>query len=252
MGHESTPPARASYLPGFLASWNWRLRTLALVLISYVVLTYGLIPLGWRRYASAHPAMELLPQVTHTKDGIPGDPVNMALVGTTDQIIQALLAAGWHPADAITLRSSLKISEASVLHRPYEDAPVSNLYLWGRRQDLAYEQPVGHDPRQRHHMRLWCCEGVEEKGQPLWIGAATMDRSVGFSHTTGQVTHHIDAAVDAERDKLVADLERTGRIASVDWLPDFHSQRRGRNGGGDPYYTDGFLPIVEIAGPKPD
>ena len=47
---------------------------------------------------------------------------------------------------------------------------------------------------------------------PLWIGAATFDRSVGFSHRTGQVTHHIAPDIDRERDTLMADLYRSGRL----------------------------------------
>ena len=54
-----------------------------------------------------HPALEGLPKVTRNADGIPGDPLNVGLVGSKDELIAAMLAAGWHPADPITLRSSL-------------------------------------------------------------------------------------------------------------------------------------------------
>ena len=65
-----------------------------------------------------------------------------------------MLAAKWYPADRLTWRSCLRIADASVLRRAYADAPVSNLYLFGE-EDLAFEQPVGRDPRQRHHVRFW-------------------------------------------------------------------------------------------------
>src|SRR5262249_4774795 len=42
------------------------------------------------------------------------------------------------------------MAEAAVLKRKYEDAPVSNLYLFGRKEDLAFEQPVGDNPRVSH------------------------------------------------------------------------------------------------------
>ena len=93
-------------------------------------------------------------------------------------------------------------------------------------------------------MRYWRSDQVDENGRPLWAGAATFDISVGFSHTTGQITHHIDGDVDAERDHLLADLQHTGRVAQVDWIAGFHTTLQGRNGGGDRWHTDGRLPLV--------
>ncbi len=134
-----------------------------------------------------------------------------------------------------------------MLRRPDVNAPVSNLYVWGQKQTLAFEQPVGHSPRQRHHVRFWRSEWLDWNGRPLWVGAATFDTSVGFSHTTGQITHHISPNVDADRDKLLEDLRRVGAIAELAWLNDFQQKLQGRNGGGDPYHTDGRLPVVILA-----
>ena len=102
-----------------------------------------------------HPGLEGVPRVTVTKRGIPGDPLNVAFVGSLEDLHLDMLEAGWFPADPITLKSSLKIVAGTVFHRSYVDAPVSNLMVWGRRQDLAFEQPVGKDPRRRHHVRFW-------------------------------------------------------------------------------------------------
>src|SRR6185369_11715834 len=102
-----------------------------------------------------------------------------------------MLAAGWHAADPLGLRSDLEIAADTVLARPYEDAPVSNLYLFGRKEDLAFEQPAGDDPRRRHHVRFWKSSKVDDQGRPAWVGSATYDQRVGLSHTTGQITHHI-------------------------------------------------------------
>ena len=66
-----------------------------------------------------------------------------------------MLAAKWNPADPLTLESSIEIAAATVMRKPYADAPVSSLYLFGRKQDLAFEKPVGNDPRRRNHVRFW-------------------------------------------------------------------------------------------------
>jgi hypothetical protein len=92
---------------------------------------------------------------------------------------------------------------------------------------------------------------VEETGRPLWIGATTYDARVGFSHTTGQITHHIAPDVDAERDKLMHDLRRGGQLSQVVWIAHFHQVLKGYNGGGDPYYTDGRLAVGVIGRPSP-
>jgi hypothetical protein len=196
-----------------------------------------------RAQTDRHPGLEGVPRVTLTKRGIPGDPLNVAFVGSLEDLHLALLEAGWFPADPITLKSSLKIVAGTVFHRSYVDAPVSNLMVWGRRQDLAFEQPVGKDPRRRHHVRFWRSDKLDQRGRPLWIGAATYDTKVGLAHTTHQITHHIDPDVDKERDKLLADVKRTSALSVVDWVDGFQAKLTGKNGGGDPYRTDGRLAV---------
>ena len=214
------------------------------VLLLYLVTAYLLVPTLWKDYARYHPALEDTPGLTYTGDGIPGDPLNVAIVATKAEAIGVMLAAQWHPADPLSLHSCLEIAAATMLDRPYADAPVSSLYLWGRKEDLAFEQEVGPDPQKRHHVRFWQSEKVDADGRPLWVGSATYDQSVGLSHTTGQITHHIAADVDAERDHLFQSLEQTHDIDSLQVITDFHKIREGRNGGGDPWHTDGNLYVA--------
>jgi hypothetical protein len=226
--------------------WKQAAICIAAVLVLYLLVAYIVLPLAWLRYTRRHPALEDAPRITHTGDGIPGDPLNIALVGSEVEVKKVMLAAGWFPADALTLKSCLEIATASVLKRSYDDAPVSNLYLFGRKQDLAFEKPVGDNPRKRHHVRFWKWDKTAPDGSPVWFGAVTYDERVGLSHTTGQVTHHVAPDIDAERDHLIRDLEQTGDLAEVYYVDDFHQQREGRNGGGDPWHTDGRLAVAVI------
>jgi hypothetical protein len=211
------------------------------VLLTYLVAAYVLLPLFWTGYARRHPGLEDVPGVTRTGDGTDGDPLNVALVGPKEQLMRAMVAARWYPADPLTLRSCLEIAEATVLERPYDVAPVSSLYLFGRKEDLAFEQPVGGDPRRRHHVRFWLAPGADASGRPVWVGSAVFDERVGFSRETGQVTHVTAADVDAERDYLFRDLETAGALASRYAVDGFHVVLAGKNGGGDPWATDGRL-----------
>jgi len=221
----------------------------ALLLVAYVIVAYVLMPAVWKRYVRRHPALEGVPGLTHTAEGIPGDPLNIALIGTEAEVGAAMRAATWSTADRLSPESDLRIAADTVLARPYPDAPVSNLYLWGRKEDLAFEQTVGSGPRRRHHVRLWKGDRTGPDGRPVWVGAATFDSGVGFSRTTGQITHHIAPDIDSERDRVVATLQAAGRLAEVIPVPDFQNPRDGANGGGDPWHTDGTLLMAVIAAP---
>jgi hypothetical protein len=217
-----------------------------LLLLLYLGVSYLLMPAYWKHYTHRHPSLEDIPGITHTGSGIPADPLNVALIGTRAEVLKIMVAAKWYPADPLTFRSCLEIAAATVLKRPYADAPVSNLYLWGRKEDLAFEQPVGSNPKQRHHVRFWQSDKVDPDGRPVWMGAAIYDRKVGFSDTTGQITHHTAGDIDNERDKLFDDLKRTGDLAEDYLVPGFHKVLTGRNGGGDPWHTDGNLYVGVI------
>jgi hypothetical protein len=215
-------------------------------LVLYVLVAYLILPIAWRHFEH-HPAMAEAPKTTVTTDGIPGDALNVALVGSQAEVVAAMHVAGWYPADRTTLRSSLHIATSVVLKHEYDTAPVSNLYVWGRPQDLAFEQPVDENARQRHHVRFWKSDELGIGGRPLWIGAATFDRSVGISHLTGKITHHIAADIDAERDHVIETLTKVGQLTEIFQVTGVGATLDGRNGGGDRYFTDGELTIGVVS-----
>ena len=221
--------------------WRHSILTALAIAVSYLVTAYLVLPLMWVGDEHRHPALDDTPGITTTSDDHPGDPINVSLIGLENDLKRIMLAAGWFVADPLGLKSDLEIAAATVLSRPYETAPVSNLFLWGRREDLAFEKPVGKDPRQRHHVRFWRSEKLDDKQRPAWMGSITFDRKVGLSHTTGQITHHIAADVDSERDSLFDALSKTGELSDVKIVNNFHKVCEGRNGGGDAWHTDGRL-----------
>lgn len=204
----------------------------------YGVAAYIAAPMIWsdiERSAREDPAA----MRTATLQGIPGDPINVGLVGSREQVLRAFAAIGWSPADPITLKTSLEIGLSVALRRPYADAPVSTLVYEGRGQDLAFEKEDGQSADRRHHLRLWLTLSSGDDGRPLWLGSASFDRDAGFSHDTGQFTHHIAPDVDAERDLVIATLESAGLLARRYDIPGSGATQTGRNGGGDPFFTDG-------------
>jgi LssY C-terminus len=215
------------------------------VAVIYFLLAYVVLPALWKHYEH-EPGLASLPMVTHTGNGIPGDPLNVGLVGSRDDILHAMDAAGWFPADPVTLRTSLEIVGSVVLDRPYHAAPVSPLYYQGKKEQLAFEKPDGRSADRRHHVRFWQVLDKGLSGRPVWLGAVTRDRGVGFSHYTGQVTHHIGPDIDAERDLLMHDLREAGMVEALFQISGIGPTLFGRNGGGDPYYTDGEIDFASL------
>ena len=226
-----------------------RWRAVMLGLAVWAVAAYLVMPRLWSHYLERAKPLPDVARVTHTSDGHPGDPVNIALEGHKEDVIRAMTQAGWYPADPVTFESSARIVADTALRRPDDQAPVSPLFLFGRQQDLAFELPVPGGPKHRHHVRFWRWD-QERDGLPVWFGAATYDERAGLSYTTGQVTHHVGPNVDAERDLIVSGLSKAGWVAGVQWIDGFHRQLEGRNGGGDLWRTDGRLAVVRLAPPR--
>jgi len=226
-----------------------RLRNLAAGAIAVLVLwglaAYVVLPMAWTHY-ERQPGLADRPMVTHTAQGIPGDPLNVGLVGGKADVLRAMHAAGWYPADPITWRTSIDIVGSVILDRPDPDAPVSPLYYDGRREDFAFEKPVGISADRRDHVRFWQVLERGAEDRPVWLGSATFDRGVGLSHDTGQVTHHIGPDVDAVRDELTADLQKAGMVEATYQVTGVGPTLNGHNGEGDPYYTDGEIWVSRL------
>jgi LssY C-terminus len=223
--------------------WGAALITAASAIVGlYFLLAYIVLPLFWRHYEHQK-GLAGLTMITRTRNGIPGDPINIGLVGSREDVLCAMNAAGWYPADPITLRSSVEIVGSVLLDRPYLHAPVSHLYYDNRRQDLAFEKPVGKSADRRNHVRFWRVLERGQEGRAVWLGAATFDRGVGFSHDDARVTHHIGPDIDAERNLLTDDLKKAHVVQTVYEVTGIGPTMNGRNGGGDPYYTDGDIKI---------
>ena len=213
-----------------------------LIVAVWAICAYGLAPLFWRHYEHQRDLAGLT-MVTYTRTGIPGDPINVGLVGAKEDVLCAMNAAGWYPADPVTFRSSLEIVGSVLLDRPYRDAPVSPLMFQNKREDLAFEKPVGKSADRRRHVRFWEALDRGEEGRAVWLGAVTFDRGVGISHDDGRITHHIAPDIDSERDLLTDDLKAAKVVTTIYEVTGIGPMLNARNGEGDPYFTDGEIKI---------
>lgn len=218
------------------------------ILVIYLVIAYLILP-------RVHTVLSrvYLPDYfigrTRTREGILGDPVNLGLRGSEEQIHAAMHAAGWTLADDLGLRANLRIVTSTLTRRSYPEAPVSSLYLFGHPQAFCYQQEVDGSPGKRHHVRFWPAPAgwlLPGGYQADWLAAGTYDRSVGISVFTLQVTHRIADDVDDERDHIVSSVESAGVGASTTVIDNFSTGYHSRNGGGDAIVTDGDLPIIDV------
>jgi LssY C-terminus len=174
-----------------------------------------------------------VPSYTITGDGLPGDPVNVALVGTLQQLRAAFATLGWSEADRLSLASSWGMIRAFVLNSPYPTAPFSTLYLFGRGQDIGFQRAIDNSPRKRHHIRFWALsltraqdtwgaagfwlntDRPPDQERVIWVGAGTRDTGLSLTRLTFQITHATDSDTNAERDYIIAELLKNRSIEAV-------------------------------------
>lgn len=200
-------------------------------------------------------ALEQLPCCATNADGsAEGDPLNIVLVGEPNQVLNSLTRSGWSFTHRITLRTVGREIGAAVEGKPYSVAPVSSLYVFGRKQDVAMQR-ARRSISQRNHMRLWQAPFTFEQ-RPVWVGQVSRD--IGVKVTTRSptlTTHVIDPEVDTTREYLMHSLIAQGfveRFAFVKGSAQASAQQPRLNLTGDPYHSDGMrLVIILAAEPVP-
>jgi hypothetical protein len=209
-----------------------RLPWLLALSLTYGVAAYVILPRAVRMGLKVL-QRERVPSYTVTGDGLPGDPVNLVLIGTFSQLRGAYAMAGWSEADRLGLVSSWRMIRAFVFNKPYPTAPFSSLYLFGRGQDIGFQKAIDNSPRKRHHVRFWALSLVRAQetvdttsfwlntdrppdGESvLWVGAGTRDTGISLTKLTFQITHATDSDTNVERDYIIADLSKSGAIREV-------------------------------------
>lgn len=205
------------------------------ILLTYIIGAYLLIPAIIRFARILWPARHL-PLYCVTPDGFASDPLNIGLIATRRQLIQAMEAIGWYMADPHTATYLARFVVNTLFNRPYPNAPVSSLYLFGRRQDLAFERPLDSEAGigSRHHVRFWATT-YDTSGKLsfrrihwhhrsshiqgdnlLWVGAASLDTGISLVRHNLQITHMIAPDTDAERQLIIGQLQKAGLITRLD------------------------------------
>lgn len=218
-----------------LPYFDRRLPLSVAIFITYITAAYLLIPAIIRLFRIIIPT-DHLPLYCVTPDGFASDPLNIGIISTRRELITAMEAAGWYVADRHSLKNVFRLVMGTLLNQVYRHAPVSSMYLFGRKQDIAFEIPVESKPGHRHHVRFWATTYEKKKrlsvhgiawhhrkqhvfgDNLLWVGAASLDTGLNIIRHNLQMTHMIDPDTDSERELIVKQLGAAGVVAGVETL----------------------------------
>ena len=175
-----------------------------------------------------------------------GDPLNLVVIGTTDDVYYAFIRAGWDETEVISRASLTKMAGAFVTGSEYESSPVSGLFVFNRSQDVAF-QKIRDNINERNHLRLWMSP-IRFQGVPVWIGQISRDIGVRLTMKT-ITTHKVDPDVDETREFLVENLAYSQALAKLGYVEGVGAapfdEPRG-NLTGDPYFTDGKRVVLWV------
>ncbi|HTB48551.1 MAG TPA: LssY C-terminal domain-containing protein [Verrucomicrobiae bacterium] len=233
------------------------------ILVTYALGAYVLAPAIIRVIRIVRPAKHI-PVYCITPDGFASDPLNIGILATRRQLITAMEQAGWHVADPHTFRYVVRHIACTIFGWPYKRAPMSNLYLFGRKQDIAFEIQLAGGRGNRHHVRFWATTYADKRplsfqsihwhhrrshiqsDNLLWVGAASLDIGMALIRHNLQITHMIDPDTNQERELIVQQLHDQNMVKQVETV-DLGKPYRLINRAWSGYLqTDGNMAIVSL------
>jgi hypothetical protein len=192
-------------------------------------------------------ALEALPCCVTNKDGSKnGDPLNLVVVGGIDDAFPALVRRGWTPTEVTWKGSIMRMVSSALSRERYPYAPISDLYLFGRPQDIAL-QKARDSIHQRNHLRLWHST-MSYHGKPVWVGQISRDIGSRMTiHSPTLTTHKIDPDVDEAARALAEDLAYSQGLRAIGLVGGVGAATRDaprENLTTDPYYTNGLRHVL--------
>jgi len=183
------------------------------------------------------------PKRVASKQGSLGGVVNLVLIGNPQEIRAAFEKAGWTHAEEERGTPLWKTLQAVIVGKGYDAAPMSTLYVYGRPQDMAFEKML-NTFAMRHHLRVWKAPVKSPQGRDVWLVAADHDNGVDIH--PGVISHATDPHVDAEREKVGADLGMTGFVTAEELLTPPNPLHSGQTATGGDWETDGRVLVIDL------
>lgn len=232
------------------------------VFLTYVLGAYVLIPALIRLLRIVRPAKHL-PLYCVTPDGFASDPINIGVIGSRQELVDAMERAGWYIADPHSIRHLPRHALSILFGWSYPSAPVSSLYLFGRKQDIAFEIPV-EGSSSRHHVRFWATtyedkkrlnvksihwhhrRAVVQNDNLLWVGAASLDTGITPIRHNFQLTHMVHPDTNAERELIVSQLKAAGLVGRLSRVRLADAYKLANRAWRASLHADGKMAVVKL------
>jgi hypothetical protein len=166
-----------------------------------------------------------------------GDPINLYLHGTLEDVRASFTRAGWVEPKPNDLKDNTEyvaaageqVAEKETRATPWQPLssraratvktmPVSVMTLDGQPPDVAFERD--NDPLHgRHHLRIFDTGKKDEQDRIVWAVAVVRDTGINFAPKRpeqGFLGHAVEKNTTPERDWVVSQLEETGRVSSAE------------------------------------
>lgn len=190
--------------------------------------------------------LEKIPRRVNDPQGNPGDMVNVLIVGTQNELVQAFQAAGWVQVDRSVQETVLTGLLNTLEKKDYLTMPMSTLFLFERPQDFgfAHAEPV-RVVMSRNHLRAWKSP-YEVDGRPVWCIAATHDIGFERDQRNNGVTHKIDPAIDGEREFVNETLSGTGLVVERTHATPRDPLTEAKTATGGSFHSDGRILVLVL------
>lgn len=179
---------------------------------------------------------------TETLTGDKQEPVNFIFLAKNDgHLVVALQQAGWILTDKADISSFIKAAKALILKTPHPSAPISPSFWNAKIQDISFAKVPGPNwLSNAHHVKIWRTNFLLKNGNNIYVGMVNANNGFKWG-----IIPKIAPDLDAERELLYIDLNRTGKIES-------HLKAQlvkpliGKNFIGDQFFTDGKVYIISV------
>jgi hypothetical protein len=235
------------------------------VLATYGWIAYIGLPALVRIWQLLHRPTHV-PTRSHARDGWALDPINLVVIARNERdFVWAMQKAGWVQPDPLTLKSSLRTIRAVLLNTSYPTAPFSATYVFGKKQDVAFEIEIDGNPKNRHHVRFWrlgatllddehehrsfwhkLLSKFMKRKKEVWVGAASLETGVNLSRRTLQIVHKQEGDTDNERDFLVSTLKQAGVLRDAVGIKAGEPLHTNYQGFRESIIADGYVTLCEL------
>jgi hypothetical protein len=184
--------------------------------------------------AGLQTALQNAPLITTDRTGqLPGKPVNIVIIGEGEDILQALLRAGWYESPGVQDEDQLEKAQ----------------FLYGRSPDAVFRIQRDHK-RDRNEMYLWMSPMLHN-GENVWM--AQIKHFIGRKTELEEV--FLGAIIDPDlndgRDFFIQNLWYAQGLEKLGWLKRHERipiEESRTDFNGSEYFSDGFVIVTWLSG----